>query len=387
MRVLHILSSYGENVKKGGVATAAGLLARAQVRLGAQVTVCSTGVELGSNRANPEHETHGGVSIYCFPSLKGFQSFFCSPLFRTFLGRIKQFDIAHIHGLWNVFGTWGAIASRRANVPYIVSPQGMLNEWAIRFRAYKKMPYWYAIERRTIRRAAWIHFATQEEQRQARPWIGMKKTKVIPIGLNRKKLDALPLSGEFRDRQRIPAGIPLLAFVGRIHPIKGLDVLFQALARVKTEVPGVVLAIAGPDEDGHRGRLQALAQRLGVHERVYWLGMIEEQVKYRLLVDADLFVLPSFSENFGLAAVEAMAVGCPVILGTGVNIAPQVQAYGAGWVVPTEPEALSSVIVAALRDSDARQAAGKAGQRLVAECYDGETVAREMLKAYQECLG
>jgi glycosyltransferase involved in cell wall biosynthesis len=133
--------------------------------------------------------------------------------------------------------------------------------------------------------------------------------------------------------------------------------------------------------------LDVLLGGSGLLGHVHWVGIMNGSARHDFLGDADLFVLPSYSENFGLAAVEAMAVGCPVILGRGVNIAAQVEAYGAGWVVPTEPEPLVTAIVAALRDSNARQAAGKAGQRLVAEWYDGETVAREMLKAYEECLG
>lgn len=257
----------------------------------------------------------------------------------------------------------------------------------MRFRAYKKIPYWYAIERHTIGGATWIHFATEEEQHQAQVWIAGKRSKVIPIGLDLQEFGTLPLRGEFRGRHGISREAPLLAFLGRIHPIKGLDVLLRALVRVKDEVPEVILAVAGPDEDDHGSRLQRLAQDLRVEGRVRWLGTIEEQTKPGFLVDADLFVLPSFSENFGLAAVEAMAVGCPVILGCGVNIAPGVEAYGSGWVVPTDPEALASAIVTALRNPEALRAAGVAGQRLVADRYDGENVAREMLKAYEECLG
>ncbi|MFB3074931.1 MAG: glycosyltransferase, partial [Candidatus Methylomirabilales bacterium] len=238
----------------------------------------------------------------------------------------------------------------------------------------------------TIGGAAWIHFVTDEEQRQAQSWVAGKKSKVIPIGLDLQGLTVVPPRGEFRDRQQIPRGVPLLAFLGRIHPVKGLDVLLRALVRIKAEVPKVMLGIAGPDEDGHTDRLQGLAKDLGVEGHVRWLGTIEEQVKSSFLVDADLFVLPSFSENFGLAAVEAMAVGCPVVLGCGVNIAAQVGAFGAGWVVATEPDALARAIVKMLHDPGTRQAMGKAGRRLVAEWYDGEAVAREMLKGYEECL-
>ena len=193
----------------------------------------------------------------------------------------------------------------------------MLSEWAVRFRSYKKIPYWYALERRTVGRAAWIHFATDEEQRQAQSWVAGKDSKVIPIGVDLKEFAALPPRGRFRDRRGITEGVPLLAFLGRIHPVKGLEVLLRALVRIKAEFPNFILAIAGPDEVGHQGRLQKVAQDLEVYDHVRWVGTLEGQAKTELLRDADLFVLPSFSENFGLAAVEALAVGCPVVISSG----------------------------------------------------------------------
>ncbi|MFQ5903745.1 MAG: glycosyltransferase [Candidatus Binatia bacterium] len=386
MRVLHIVSFYEQDVTKGGVARAAGLLARGQARIGANVTVFTTYSGLQEERLSPQRQNRGGVCVHYFPTRRRSRFFFSSWLLRACLARISEYDIVHIHGLWSFPVTWGALTARRADVPYILSPHGSMNEWSVRFRAYKKIPYWYAMEHRTVRRAAWVHFATEEEERQAKAWVVGKRTRVIAIGLDLQEFAASPPRGEFRERQRISRGVPLLTFLGRIHPIKGLDVLLRALVRVKAEVPEVILAIAGPDEDGHRGYLERLAQSLGVTEQVCWVGVVEESAKRGFLVDADLFVLPSFTENFGLAAVEAMAASCPVILGSGVNIAAQVQAGGAGWVVPTEPNTLASAILEALGDPDTRRVRGMAGQRLVAERYDGETVACEMLKGYEECL-
>ena len=386
MRVVHIASLYGSDVSKGGVARAASLLARGQARIGADVSVFASSADVAGDLETCEGVNQGGVSVHSFPIRRGSRMSFSWAFLQACKERMREFDIVHIHGIWSFAGTWAAFMARRAKVPYVVSPQGMLNDWAMRFRAYKKIPYWYAVERRTIRRAAWIHFATEEERRQAQAWVAGKRSKVIPIGLDLQEFAVLPSRGEFRDHRRIRGSAHLLAFLGRIHPIKGLDVLLPALVQVKAQVPGIILAIAGPDEDGHGRRLQRLAQNLGVDGRVRWLGAIEEQAKPGFLVDADLLVLPSFSENFGLAAVEAMAVGCPVIVGRGVNIASEVEVYGAGWVVSTEAETLASAIVEALRNPEARQAAGKAGQRLVADRYDGEAVAREMLKAYEECL-
>ena len=386
MRVLHIASFYAGDVSRGGVARAADVLARAQARVGAEVAFFTSDGVRRDHTFSPRRESRGGIWVHFFPGLRGVRQAFPLGFFRSCLHSMPEFDVVHVHGIWSFPGTWAALAARCVGVPYVVSPQGMLADWAMRFRAYKKIPYWYAVERHTVLGAAWIHFATEEEQRQARPWIEDMKSKVIPLGLDFEEFAALPPRGEFRRRQGIPRDVPVLAFLGRIHPIKGLNVLLGALARVKAEVPELILAVAGPDENGHRSELERLAQSLGIDGHLCWLGTIEEQAKPGFLVDADLLVLPSFSENFGLAAVEAMAVGCPVIVGRGVNIASQVEAYGAGWVVPTEAETLASAIVEALRNPEARQAAGKAGQRLVADRYDGEAVAREMLKAYEECL-
>ncbi len=386
MRVLHIASFYGSDVSTGGVARAADLLARSQARIGADVTFLAPDLGSRNGQGGCKRENREGVWVEFFAPGRCLRRLLPWSFFKAWLGRMGDFDIVHIHGIWSFLGTWGALAARRVHVPYVVSPQGMLNRWAMRFRAYKKIPYWYAVERHTIGGAAWIHFATEEEQHQAQVWIARKKSKVIPIGLDLQEFGALPARGEFRDRHRIPKEGLLLGFLGRIHPIKGLDVLLRALVRVKEEVADVILAVAGPDENGHGRRLQRLAENLGVEGQVRWLGTIQEEAKYEFLVDADIFILPSYSENFGLAAVEAMAVGCPVILGRGVNIAAQVEAYGAGWVVSTEPEALATAIVGALRNHERRKTMGQAGRHLVSELYDGQAVAREMLKGYEECL-
>jgi glycosyltransferase involved in cell wall biosynthesis len=386
MRVVHIASLYGSDVSKGGVARAASLLARGQARIGADVSVFASSADVAGDLETREGEDHRGVSFHSFPIRRGSRLSFSRAFLEACNERMGEFDIIHVHGIWSFTGTWAALAARRNNVAYVVSPQGMLNDWAMRFRAYKKIPYWYAVERHTVKGAAWIHFATDEEKRQARRWIGETKSKVIPIGVDLREFAALPPRGEFRDRHRIPRDAPVLAFLGRIHPIKGLSVLLKALARLKAEVPGLILAVAGPDEDGYRSELERLGRGLGIDGHLRWLGTIEEKSKLGFLSDADVFVLPSFSENFGLAAVEAMAVGCPVIVGRGVNIAPQVQAYGAGWVVSTEAEPLASAIAEALHNPEACRTAGKAGQQLVADQYDGEAVAREMLKAYEEHL-
>ncbi len=386
MRVLHVTSFYEPSVAKGGLARAVGLLATSQARQGTDVTVFTTSVGLGGAESSLTEEVRDGVRVWYFAaeSLSGL--YFSYGLLRSCFQRTRQFDLVHVHGLWSFPATCGAMAARWAKVPYLVSSHGMLNSAAMNLHAYKKLPFWFAIQRRTLRRAAWLHFATLEEQRQAATWIRGKKACVIPIGLNLREFREPSEPRRFRSEQGIPADVALLAFVGRIHPLKALDVLLHALVRVVTQVPQLIVAIAGPDENGHRDRLQKLARKLGIDAQVRWLGTLVGQAKLDLLTDADVFVLPSFSENLGLAALEAMALGCPVILGCGVNIAADVKRWGAGRVVSPEPDALAMAIIELLENPGIRSAMRQAGRRLVAGCFDADTLAREMLRVYEECL-
>jgi len=218
------------------------------------------------------------------------------------------------------------------------------------------------------------------------PWIKSARSVVISLGIDTQEYGSIPRSGHFRSRLDLPETSPLLTFLGRISPLKGLPHLFRSMRLVSAEMRGAILVLAGPDDRGHTRELKRLANEIGVEDLVRWVGTVSGAEKVDLLLDSDLLVLPSVSDSFGLAAVEAMAVGCPVVLSSEVGIAPLVRMYDAGWVTPGKPKALARTILEVLQDTATREAKILAARRLVEERFDADKVAPEMLTFYRQCI-
>ncbi len=382
MRILHVTSFYEPAYSMGGLAVLTANLVRGQVREGASVSVFTTDAGLKEHSVNQEGEDRDGARVYYFATRSGSRLFFSWRLLRACWNQTQEFDIVHVHGMWNFPSTWAAMAAFRSRVPYVLSPQGSLNRWAMEYRPYKKRPYWWMLERRTVLRSRQIHFATQDEATQARVWIGKHPAAVIPVAVETPALADPVRAAAWRVSVGVPRGAPLIGFLGRIHPVKGLDLLLEAMAHV----PGAHLLIAGPDEGDTRDRLIRKAATLGIAHRVRWPGLLDVTARGAMFAAIDLFVLPSHSENFGLAAAEAMAVGVPVVVTPGVNLAAAIAAGGAGCVVPRDPSSLGKILLTLLTDKPMRTAMGTAGRRLVEERFSPQVVARQMLGLYRECL-
>jgi glycosyltransferase involved in cell wall biosynthesis len=178
------------------------------------------------------------------------------------------------------------------------------------------------------------------------------------------------------------AGPPFILFLGRVSWKKGLDRLVAALPHA----PGAVLAVAGNDEEGYRPALERLAAAHGVADRVAFLGPVQGNAKQRLLAAARTLVLPSYSENFGNAVLEAMAAGCPVVVTPEVGLAETVQTTGCGLVVDGSPETLGGALRRLLDDREAAEAMGRRGAEAAATQFAWPVVAREMERVYRGAL-
>ena len=230
-------------------------------------------------------------------------------------------------------------------------------------------------ERRNIERAAAVHVTADIEAEELRR-LGLhaRKVAVIPNGI-----DAQAEAGEpgAADAPRTPPGRRVL-FLGRINWKKGLDRLIPAMAHV----PGTDLLIAGNDEENYTPTLQALAERCGVAERVRFLGPVYGPDKWRLLATADVFALPSYSENFGIAALEAMACGVPVVVTPEVGLAAAVREAGAGLVVKGDANSVGHALAELIADPERRRILGLAGRKAVAERFSWTTIAAQMEALY-----
>ena len=279
--------------------------------------------------AAPVHELGPARGGYAYAPRLG-------PWLRAHAG---EFDAVFVHGLWQHHGRTVHRVLRALRRPYFVFPHGMLDPWF--HRAYplkhaKKWLYWRAVENRVVRDAAAVLFTCEEECRLARdsfrPYACEERVVAYGTAAPPDEPDAQIAAWQ----RHLPAvsDTPFWLFFGRIHSKKGVDLLLRAYAEIAADHPGGVppLVLAGPCADpAYRRELEALAAALPAGAAVHWAGMVEGDAKWGALRSAEVFVLPSHQENFGLAVVEALAVGTPVLISRQVNIWTEIEADGAGF--------------------------------------------------------
>lgn len=287
------------------------------------------------------------------------------------LTRFGAPDVIHDNGIWMPHNHEIARIAARRRIPRVVSLRGMLEPWALGHRRAKKQLAWALYQGRDLRSADLLHATAEIEAGNARAKGLSGPFCVIPNGVD------------------LPAAIPARAgkprrtalFVSRIHPKKGLPMLLQAWAKLRPE--GWDLQIAGPDEGGHAAEVAALVASLGLADQVKLLGAVYDDEKGALFANADLFVLPTYSENFGIAIAEALAYGLPVLTTRG---APwevlETQACG-WWVEPTEAAILEGLRTATALSDGARGAMGRRGAAMVAERFDWGGIAMQFQHQYQ----
>ena len=175
---------------------------------------------------------------------------------------------------------------------------------------------------------------------------------------------------------------PIILFLGRINFKKGLDLLVHAFHQVASCIDNAVLVIAGPDNDGYAGVVRKWVASLGISSKVYWLGMLYDREVLEAYVDSDVFVLPSYTENFGIAVVEAMACGLPVVISDHVNIWKAVSDSHSGLTVRLDIQEIAQAICAIIKDKDLARRMGLAGRELVQSRYDYKCVVNEIIRMY-----
>ena len=246
-------------------------------------------------------------------------------------------DILHIHGLWQHAPHHAAKAARRAGVPYVFRPCGMLDPWSLNQGRLKKRIFLAARGRRDLNAAAALHYTTQTEMDLAVPLRLRPRGFVVPNGVDWEEFDPPPTRGRFRAAHAI-GDRPLVVLLSRLHPKKGLDLLLPAFAGCGHAQ--AVLALVGPGEPGYVDGLRRQAAAWGIADRTIFAGLLTGSARLEALADADLFCLPSYQENFGVVVIEALGCGTPVLISDQVNIHREVDQAGVGVVVPCEVEPL-----------------------------------------------
>jgi glycosyltransferase involved in cell wall biosynthesis len=289
-------------------------------------------------------------------------------------------DLVHVHSNWTFPVWWACECARRAGRPFMMSPHGCLDPVRLAHSAWKKRLAGF-FDRRCLRQASVIHATSDAERGWIERYVGGRpRVELIPNGVDLP--DAAPASAKAAGRTR------QVLSLGRLHPLKGLDLLIDAWRTVSQGIaPGDrwELVIAGPDEQGTRVDLESRARKLGL-ANVVFSGPLYAADKWRAFADSDLFVLPSRSENFGIAAAEALAAGLPLIA---TKSTPWSEIDGScGWWVDVGAEPIARALAAAMRLNDAERAAmGARGRVLVEAKYKWASVGRAMTSLYESLIG
>jgi glycosyltransferase involved in cell wall biosynthesis len=304
---------------------------------------------------------------------------------RAIENSINNFDLVYIVAVWNYPTAIAAYYCRKNKKPYIISPRGLLYPCVLKKKFYKKWLYYNLVTKRDLKLAAAIHYTSLDEKEACHEFLGLEnKAFVVPNGINPAEFNNLPDARIFRERYPVLKNKKIILFLGRINWKKGLDILLDAYGVLAKEREDVHLVVAGNDEGGYIEKVKERVANLGLKRRVIFTGIVNDKVKLEAFAASDVFILPSYSENFGIAAVEAMACARPVIISERVGISREVKENNAGLVAEFSAEGIYRAIKLFLDNPAQAKILACNGQKMAIDSYNIESVAERMLDVFRE---
>jgi glycosyltransferase involved in cell wall biosynthesis len=377
MKVLHIIPDLAPAT--GGPVTSVLGLARAQTALGHEVSIAST--DWGMSR-RPSLE---GVHFHLFPCR--YDSWRWAPALGKFLRReIGNYDVATVESLWQYPTYIAGRACREAGTPYVVSTNGMLDEWSLAQKSWKKRPYLRFVERATLEGAAAVHLTSRGESEHSHLESFRIRKLIIPLGVHSSSYRELPDRASFVRRYPELEGKRIILFLGRLHFKKQPDVAIKAFHKAHAGNGDARLVLAGGGDPDYVKSLRRLVEDLGMRRSVLFTGLLQGDAVKEAYRAATVFILPSWQENFGLSVVEAMAAGCPVLVSNHIDLASEIEGAGAGLSVAPSVEDNAAALDYLLNDGVLRARLGEAGRKLVLEKFTWEQCARSFMAAFEDIL-
>lgn len=322
--------------------------------------------------------------------LCGPKGFGFSPTFRRSLRKkLIDCDLVHVHNLWGYCNQVASSLCVKMKVPYVVSTHGMLDPHSMGRKPWKKQLYGRLFEWKSLRNAAGIVFTHAEEERLARESCSdLPRGFVVPLGTEeppartRAELTEqfLNLHPELRECRRV-------VFLSRLHSKKGLDLLLPAFRTVLHTESAARLVLVGPGEPNYVAELKAICIRLGIVDRVVFTGPLQGDAKWAALAAADVYVLPSYQENFAIALVEALRVSTPVICSRRVNLWSDLRNASAATICDLTVESVAQSILGQLQDPVQAQAQGHRGAAYAAANYTWAKSVDRLMAVYARVTG
>lgn len=357
MKILHVIPAYIPFHEYGGPVKGTHDLCRSLLAKKQEVEVFTTdfGLAKGYGTYSGRKLNVDGVRVTYFNIKFPARYFYCPGLFKALKYRVNSFDIVHIHSVF-LHTTWAACFwCIKENIPYLINPFGALDPDMISFKSsVLKNLYIRLVEANNIRKASFIHLASEYEEKKIKELNFNTPSVVVPRGI-------FPEEYEYTDKcNSVEKKYPELKkkkkilFLGRIHPKKGLEDLGQAFKLLLSETDKVRLVIAGTGDDMYVKSIKELYGVIGISDSTVFTGQLQGEEKLALFHESDVFVLPSYGENFGISVLEAMACGLPVIVTDKVGLASEIEKNGAGIVVPKDINKLTGALKKILCDEHGR---------------------------------
>jgi glycosyltransferase involved in cell wall biosynthesis len=391
MKILHVIPSISPSL--GGPPQVALNLVWALRESGVEAEIITTNYDGSSSmnfplnqRVDYPFKAHEEVTVPVWflpfqpPALKEF--IFSPALTRWMWQHIQNYDVLDNHYLFSYAPTCAAAIARLKKIPYTIRTMGQLTPWALAQSQLKKQIYTTLVERTNLNHAAAIHCTSIAEAEDVRNFGITTPTVTLPLGVHSST--ACPdARSRLRAQYNISSEVPIVLFLSRLHYKKRPDLLLQSLSQLKEQGQRFHLIMAGSGDPDYEMELKSLAASLNITDRVSFPGLVLEEAKDLLLQGANLFVLPSFSENFGIAVAEALSAGLPVVITPDIQISSDIMAANAGLVVQGEVEALTNAIAQLLNSPQLRDQLGKNGQRLAKQHYSWITIAKQLIPIYE----
>lgn len=378
LRVLHVL--YRWSVSAGGPVTVTRSLLPELVSAGMRCAVATTTTPQEENDrvplpGIPVHRFRASAVGKYWKGYSGALSAFLDAQLRN-----GAFDLVHVHEPWPYTSYAACRAAKRHAVPHLVTVHAEMLGPRLRDKRIRKWAYMHCVLNRQLRSADAVQALTQAEATAIRRAVKDAPVFVLPVGVNLGAVADRSGVRDFEDRHPALKDKKTILYLGRFHKMKGVEVLARSFARICGRHPDAVLLMAGPDHDGTKDQVEKAARRAGLSDRVVFTGTIDGPAKAAAFAAADVFVLPSYSEGFSSAVLEALAAGVPAVISENCSF-PQVAERSAGFVVPVCEEAIAERIDTLLSDGELRKAMGKKGKALVRE-YSWPSLAARMADRY-----
>jgi len=381
MKVLYIVP--GLSPEWGGTTTVIEGLTKALVRRDVEVTIFAPNEQVQKDEIiQPE-----GVEVRLFRKniLSKIWAGYSINLARTLNTELDCFDLIHIHGSWNYPCYAAYNAAKKVGKPYIITIHGTLEPWALNYKGLKKKIYSALIQKRILREAAALQAITEEEAKHIRAFGVDGHIAVIPNGIDLKAFRDIPSYKVSEKRYPQLKGKKVILYLGRIHPIKGLDILAKAFGKVARRVENIHLLIVGPDSGGYKRQVEKMLESEKILKKTTFTGMLIGQTKLAALRRADICVIPSYSEVRSIVALEAMICKIPVVITHQCHF-PEVAKAKAGIIIDPDVEQLTIALLNLLKDAHLRKEMGANGRRLVIERFSWDKIAEQMIQLYEDIL-